>query len=190
DKACIAVELAVGLSIIEVRQDRLELLDRLINVDDAARLGEEGGGLDISRQNLPVTIEDVRTRGGGTALRQVDDRLFNHAEMHKTGTNGAIDCKDDTHGHEDAAARTRAAALGRALNGDPARNLLARTELERIQHAHGSTPPVMVGSLAPWLIIRSGAGRKGISRRRCTVMICFGSTNCSPRSSWYVSVSF
>src|SRR5690606_37593765 len=131
DKACIAVELAVGLSIIEVRQDRLELLDRLINVDDAARLGEEGGGLDISRQNLPVTIEDVRTRGGGTALRQVDDRLFNHAEMHKTGTNGAIDGEDHTHGHEDAAARTRAAALGRALNGDPARNLLARTELER-----------------------------------------------------------
>src|SRR5690606_38703600 len=56
DEACLAVELAIGLSVVEVRQNGLQLLDRFVDVDDATRLSEERGGLDVGRQHLAIAI--------------------------------------------------------------------------------------------------------------------------------------
>ena len=54
---------------VEIGQRRGQKLDRLVLVDDAARLGEQARRLDVGREDLAVAVDDVGPRGGDRVLR-------------------------------------------------------------------------------------------------------------------------
>ncbi len=53
---------------VEVGQRRGEQLDRLVDVDQLARLGEQRRRLDVGGEDLAVAVEDVGPRGGDGVL--------------------------------------------------------------------------------------------------------------------------
>ncbi len=55
---------------VEVGQRAGEKLDRLVLVDDAARLGKQAGRLDVGGENLAVAVDDVGPCGGDRVLRR------------------------------------------------------------------------------------------------------------------------
>ena len=59
DEPRAALQLVVGLLIVEVGQDRRNLLERLISVHDAARLRKERGRFDIRCEHFAVAVNDV-----------------------------------------------------------------------------------------------------------------------------------
>ena len=69
DEAGAALQLVIGLLDLEIRQHRRQLLDRLVGIDDAARLGEQRRGLDVGGQNLAVAVDDIGPRRGHAARR-------------------------------------------------------------------------------------------------------------------------
>src|SRR5258705_12272649 len=54
---------------VEIGQRRGQKLDRLVLVDDPARLAEQAGRLDVGGEHLAVAIDDVRPRGPARVLR-------------------------------------------------------------------------------------------------------------------------
>ena len=69
DEAGAALQLVIGLLVVEIGQHRRQLLDRLVGVDDAARLGKQRGRLDVGRQHLAVAVDDIGPRRGDARLR-------------------------------------------------------------------------------------------------------------------------
>ena len=55
---------------VEVRQRRGQKLDRLVLVDDPARLGEQARRLDVGGEDLAVAVDDIRPRGRDGVLRR------------------------------------------------------------------------------------------------------------------------
>ena len=62
DEALLRAELLAQLARVEIRQHGGEELDRLVLVDDVARLGEDRDHLDVGRQHLAVAVDDVGPR--------------------------------------------------------------------------------------------------------------------------------
>ena len=62
DEALLGAELVAQLARVEVGQHGGEQLDRLVLVDDVARLGEDRDHLDVGRQHLAVAVDDVGPR--------------------------------------------------------------------------------------------------------------------------------
>ena len=54
---------------VEIGQHGGEQLDRLVDVDQLARLGEQRGRLHVGGEDLAVAVEDVGPRGGDRVLR-------------------------------------------------------------------------------------------------------------------------
>ena len=54
---------------VEIGQDRGEQLDRLVDVDDPARLGKQRRRAHVGREDIAVAVEDVGPRGGDRVLR-------------------------------------------------------------------------------------------------------------------------
>src|SRR5205807_9319344 len=57
------------LGLVEVWHRRGQKLDRLVLVDDAARLAEHAGGLDVGREDRAIAVDDVGPRGRDHFLR-------------------------------------------------------------------------------------------------------------------------
>ncbi len=55
---------------VEVGQRRGQKFDRLVLVDDAARLAEQARRLDVGGEDLAVAVDDIRPRGGDRVLRR------------------------------------------------------------------------------------------------------------------------
>ncbi len=55
---------------VEVGQHGGEQFDRLVDVDDAVRLGEQRGRAHVGREDLAVAVEDVGPRGRDRVLRR------------------------------------------------------------------------------------------------------------------------
>ena len=53
---------------VEVGQHRGQQFDRLVDVDELARLGEQRRRLDVGREDLAVAVEDVGPRGRDRVL--------------------------------------------------------------------------------------------------------------------------
>ncbi|MHC2378600.1 hypothetical protein ACVIHA_002975 [Bradyrhizobium liaoningense] len=58
------------LGLVEVGNGRGQELNRLILVDDAARLAEQARGLDVGRKDRAVAVDDVGPRGRNHLLRR------------------------------------------------------------------------------------------------------------------------
>ena len=69
DEAALRRQALAHLAGVEIRQHRGEQFDRLVDVDDLARLGEQRRRLDVGREDLAVAVEDVGTRGRDRILR-------------------------------------------------------------------------------------------------------------------------
>ena len=63
DEAALGRQPLAQLGRVEVGQHRGEQFDRLVDVDDAVRLGEQRGRAHVGRQDLAVAVEDVGPRG-------------------------------------------------------------------------------------------------------------------------------
>ena len=68
DEAGAALQLVVGLLDVDIGKHRRQLLDRLVGIDDAARLGKQRRRLDVGRQHFAVAVDDVGPRRGHPAL--------------------------------------------------------------------------------------------------------------------------
>ena len=59
DEALLRRQPFARLGVVEIGQRAGQKLDRLVDVDDAARLAEQRRRLDVGRENQPVAVEDV-----------------------------------------------------------------------------------------------------------------------------------
>ena len=121
DEAALGGEPFPEFTGIEIGQHRGEQLDRLIDVDQFARLGEQRRRFHVGRQDLAVSIEDVRSGGsdrvlGGAAPSHVDvgrDRMH-----HQPRRDYRIDENEGRNGERDPRPRL-GAAVGRSSIQQP-----------------------------------------------------------------------
>ena len=102
---------------VEVRQRRGEELDRLVLVDDPARLAEQARRLDVGGEHLAVAVDDVRPRGGDGVLRRGAARgviVGADREHHQPAADHGVDRRERQDGKSDAGAR-----LGGAVDVAP-----------------------------------------------------------------------
>src|SRR5207253_6549786 len=69
DKPLARGQAVAHLDGVEIGQRAGEQLDRLVLVDDAARLREQAWRLDVGRENFAVAVDDVGPRSGDRVLR-------------------------------------------------------------------------------------------------------------------------
>ena len=91
---------------------RGQKLDRLVLVDDAARLAEQARRLDVGREDFAVAVDDIRPRGGDRVLRGGAARAVTigaDREHHEPPGDDGIDHGKSQHRKPDAGARLRGA---------------------------------------------------------------------------------
>ena len=97
DEAAPGFQLLAQLGGVDVGEHARHLLDQLVAVDDARRIGIEGGALDVGGQQPAVAVEDVRpVHGGGDVVRAAAARLGRgkahahqtHADQHEARGKG------------------------------------------------------------------------------------------------------
>ena len=93
DEAGAALQLVVGLLVVDVGKHRRQLLDRLVGIDDAARFGKQRRRLDVGRQHFAVAVDDVGPRGGHPALRAARRVRVLHAEIDQPPGDGRDRCR-------------------------------------------------------------------------------------------------
>ena len=93
DEALVRAEPLGQLADAEIGKDRGKLVDRLIAVDDPARLGEDRCHLDVGREHGTIAIENVRPRRGdriGGSLMRLP-QFWMHREIDELAADDAID---------------------------------------------------------------------------------------------------
>ena len=97
---------------VEIRQRRGQKLDRLVLVDDAARLAEQARRLDVGGEHLAVAVDDIGPRGRDRVLRGGAARAVAvgaDREHHQPSGEHGIDRREGQDGKSDAGARFRGA---------------------------------------------------------------------------------
>ncbi len=97
---------------VEIRQRRGQQLDRLVLVDDPARLAEQAGRLDVGGEHLAVAVDDVGPRGGDRVLRRGAARgviVGADRDHDQPAADHGIDRREGQDGKPDAGARLRRA---------------------------------------------------------------------------------
>ena len=118
-EARIGGKLLIGAALVEIRQNRPQLLDSLIDIDDAMRFGEKRDGANIGGQNLAIAVEKIGA-GRHQAVGGCDARyrfLLGHAILHKTPANDGVKGDETENDQADAAFRLGGALLAGALKG-------------------------------------------------------------------------
>ncbi len=127
DEAALGGEPFPELAGIEIGQHRGEQLDRLVDLDQFARLGKQRGRLDVGRQDLAVAIEDVRPCGRDRVLRGAAP---GHVDVgrgrmhHQPRRDHRIDGREGRDGERDPRLRL-SAAVGRPSIEQPIEQTLA-----------------------------------------------------------------
>ena len=168
DEALLRAEPFAQLLGVDVGQHGGDQLDRLVLVDDAARLGEHRHRLDVGRQNLAVAVEQIGPRAGDRLVGRHFQRLrriVRDAERDQLGADADI---GDRHRQGDEA--DAAGALVEAGRKQPARR---RAEARQPAAARrgGAMRGDFVGFRARRLVHDlphrgRGAGDSGAWRRR------------------------
>ena len=86
---------------VEVGQRRGEQFDRLVDVDQLARLGEQRRRLDVGGEDFAAAVEDVGPRGGDRVLADgaaAAVALAHIGEHHELGADDAIDAGEEHDG--------------------------------------------------------------------------------------------
>ena len=97
---------------VEIRQRRGQKLDRLVLVDDPARLAEQARRLDVGGEHLAVAVDDIRPRGCDGVLRRGAARAMAVAadrEHDQPSADHRIDRRECQDRQSDAGARFRGA---------------------------------------------------------------------------------
>ena len=97
---------------VEIGQRRGQKLDRLVLVDDAARLAEQARRLDVGGKDLAVAVDDIRPRGRDRVLRRGAARAVAvgaDREHHEPPADHGIDRGKGEDRKADAGARLRGA---------------------------------------------------------------------------------
>ena len=97
---------------VEIRQRRGQKLDRLVLVDDAARLAEQARRLDVGGEHLAVAVDDIGPRGRDRVLRRGAARAVAvgaDREHHQPPADHRIDRREGEDRKSDAGARFRGA---------------------------------------------------------------------------------
>ncbi len=93
---------------VEIRQRRGQELDRLVLVDDAARLAEQAWRLDVGGQHLAVAVDNVGPCGRDRILRRGTARAVAvgaDRKHHKPPADDRIDRRKGDHRESDAGTR-------------------------------------------------------------------------------------
>ena len=104
--------LVAHLAGVEIRQGCGQKLDRLVLVDDAARLAEQARGLDVGREDRAVAVDDVGPRGRDHLLRGSTARAVGvgtDREHHEPAADQDVDRGKGDHREANARARLRGA---------------------------------------------------------------------------------
>ena len=108
DEAFLRGQAVAHFAGIKIRQRRGQKLDRLVLVDDAARLAEQARRLDVGRQHLAIAVDDIRPRGRDCILRGGAARAVAvgaDREHDEPPTDDRIDRRESDHRESDAGAR-------------------------------------------------------------------------------------
>jgi hypothetical protein len=184
DKALLRRQALAHFADIEVGQRRGQKLDRLVLVDDAARLAEQARRLDVGRKDRAVAVDDVGPRGGdrilgcgaARAVAVSADRIH-----HEPPADDGIDRGEGEDGKADASARLRGSvdtapveqAADQTLPPDLGRLRQSGFHAIRRSNAHClassfGTEPVTVGASAAAcsvpIIEPIGSGSPGLTR--------------------------
>ena len=109
DEAAALLQPAAEIRGIDVGEHAGHLLDQLVDVDDAGRVGIEGRALDVGGEQPAVAIEDVGTmHGRGNVVEAARARLgVGEAERHQAAADRQKgQCKSET-GEPEAVAAAR-----------------------------------------------------------------------------------
>ena len=120
DEARAAFQLVVGLLDFDVGEHGRKLLDHLVGVDDAARLGKQRCRPDVGGQHIAVAVDDVGPRGGHPAGRAARGVRVLQAELYQPPADRGIDAEEDGHGHQHAVPGLAADRLALAVHDDRA----------------------------------------------------------------------
>jgi hypothetical protein len=93
DKAFLGAQAFAQLLGVDIGEYCGDQFDRLVLVDDAARLCEDGQGSDVGGQNLAVAIEKIGARArGGLVDRDLQRlrRLAGEAQLDQLGPDAGI----------------------------------------------------------------------------------------------------
>src|SRR5204862_7064852 len=107
DKTFFRRQAVAHLAGVEIRQRRGQKLDRLVLVDDPARLAEQAGRLDVGGEHLAVAIDDIRPRGRDRVLRRGPARpvvVAADGEHDQPSADHRIDCREYYNRKSDAGA--------------------------------------------------------------------------------------
>ena len=117
DKALARRQAVAHFAGVEVRQRRGQKFDRLVLVDDAARLAEQARRLDVGGEHLAVAVDDIGPRGRDRVLRRGAARAVAvgaDRKHHETSGEHGIDAGEGQDRKSDAGAR-----LGGAIDIAP-----------------------------------------------------------------------
>ncbi|MGY4292634.1 hypothetical protein ACVWXN_000729 [Bradyrhizobium sp. i1.4.4] len=112
DKTLSRRQALAHLGLVEVRHGRSQKLDRLVLVDDAARLAEQARRLDVGREDRAVAVDDVGPRGRDHLLRGSTARAVGvgtDREHHEPAADQDVDRGKGDHREANARARLRGA---------------------------------------------------------------------------------
>ena len=142
---------------VEIGQGRGQKLDRLVLVDDAARLAEQARRLDVGGEDFAVAVDDIGPRGRDRVLRCAAARAVAVGagrKHHEPAADHGIDRGKGQHHEADAGARLRGAI-----------------DVAAVQQAADQPLPPGFGGLAGWrasrgpsspvLLCRDRAGHRG-----------------------------
>ena len=93
---------------VDIGHDRGKELGGLVDVDDAMRLGKQGGRAHVGRQDLSVAVEDIGPRGGhriGAHGAACQVTVGQGRKQHEPGGNDRVADGKDQNGKSDARAR-------------------------------------------------------------------------------------
>ncbi len=101
DEAALPAEPLAQLGGVEVGHHGGQQLDRLVDVDDAARLGEQRRRLDVGREDFAVAVENIGARGRDRVCRSPAPRRMTvgrDREDHELRRDDAVDDGEAEHG--------------------------------------------------------------------------------------------
>lgn len=117
DEALARLQALAHLGLVEVGHGGGQKLDRLVLVDDAARLAEQARRLDVGREDRTIAIDDVGPRGRDHLLRRGAARAVRvgaDREHHEPAADQGVDRAEGEHRQADTRPR-----LGRAIDVAP-----------------------------------------------------------------------
>ena len=162
---------------VEIGHHRGQQFDRLVDVDQLARLGEQRRCLDVGGDDGAIAVEDVGTRGGDGVLGDAAARAVTVAhrrEHHQTQRDDAVDTGDGDDGEAEPGLRLHIAVDVVAIEQRTHRALPARFAGLAFDHAGhrahrglftaGALPVVSGADGASMVAIGSVAGDGGSAR--------------------------